>query len=227
MWHELMGIVIDNWDDMWTCRHQYEADKNKKAGAFALLIALILLPKYLKRYKDSIRRLKEATNRQLSISRQQNNHYLNVVQPQMIKALEYALAMPLPSKEIDCMEFDEKSKVISARTRQWYAEMSKRYTLCGDEGCDTWVDVIAAQAAVDTSYARYQYGVRRWERRVQLKRKLVQKAHAATMQQPTGISELFNVTTSIYSSMFQNAQSGLAGAMGNLGYGLGSIGLWF
>lgn len=222
-----MPVSIDNWDDMWDCRIQYENDKNKKAGLFALAVGLLLFPKYLAKYKKSIERLKSIANRQQSITRQQSNHYLNVVQPQMIKALEYALAMPLPSKEIDCMEFDEKSKVISARTRQWYAEMSKRYTLCGDEGCDTWVDVIAAQAAVDTSYARYQYGVRRWERRVQLKRKLVQKAHAATMQQPYGINELFNVATSIYTQIFNNAQSGLAGALGNLGYGLGTIGLWF
>lgn len=223
----MADVWVKNWHEMWDCRHEYENDKNKKAGIFALALAAILLPEYLNRYKESIRRLKEAMTRQMAISRQQNSHYLNVQQPQIIKALEYALAMPLPSKEIDCMEFDKKSKVLRNKTKQWYADMSERYDLCGEIGCNNWLDVVAAQAAVDTSYARYQYGVRRWERRVQLKRKLVQKAHAATMQQPSGINELFSITTSIYSSIFQNAQQGLAGAMGNLGYGLGTIGLWF
>ncbi len=220
-----INVDIDNWDEYFECEHAYENSKHKVSGLFALAVGALLFPKYLKKYKESIRRLTEISNRQQNIALQQQAHYLDVTHPQMIKAIESALSMPLPSKEVDCSEFSGKSEKLLAKAKDWTVQMNRRYMVCNDYGCDNELDVIAAEAAVDTGYARFQHNIRRWERRVQLKRKLVQKASAATHRTPAGINELFNNAGQIYSQIFNNAQTNLSGAVGNIGYGLGTLGI--
>jgi hypothetical protein len=102
--------------------------------------------------------------------------------------------------------------------------LNDRYRTCAVLPCDNSIESYSTQAIVDSTYSSQQYQRRRYERRLQLKRGVIQKAHASTLQAPGNVFQLFEQAASIYSTLFQNAQQNLTGATSSLGYGLGSLG---
>ena len=220
-------VEVENWDDSWDCYHNYLNDQNQSSALLAGVIGALLIPKYLDRYNEAQRRLQDLSIRQQNIGLCLKDHYINKTQPQILKSLNAVLDMEIPDTDVDCSEFDAKSKEVLASVKAWGSTYSQRYNVCAEYGCSNELDAYAAQGAVDTAYSRQQFNRRRAERRRQLKRGLLQKAHSASNQNTGPIFQLLLNASGIYSQLFQNAQTQLAGAFQSFGTGIGALGGFF
>lgn len=225
-----VDVNVNNWDglydNLWNCQHQREDDRNTKSGLLAGLVGLLFIPKYVDKYKETQRRMRDVAIRQQNLALIMKDHYLDVTHKQIAFALDKAMTMPLPSLAVDLNSHQANVAPLVERATTQHQDLMRRYAVCTEVPCNN-THVIAAygtQAIVDSAYADQQYRRRRFERRVQLKRGMVQKAHAATLQSPGNVFQLMEQAASIYSSLFQNAQQNLAGATSSLGYGLGTLG---
>ena len=222
-----IDVNITNTDDIWQCYHEYINESNNNTALAAGVIGGLLIPKYLGRYKESQRRLQDISVRQQNVALCLKDHYINKTQPQLLKSLNMAMDMEVPAITVDCSEYDDKSKQVVQSARDWGARYAMRYNICSEFGCDNELDAYGAMGAVDTAYARQQFNNRRSERRREFKRAIVQKAHAATKQNPSEMYNLFNTATQIYGQLYQNSQTQLAGALQSFGGGLGAAGGFF
>ena len=222
-----IDVNIDNTDDIWECYHNYLNDQNNASALLSGVIGALLIPSYLGRYKESQRRLQDISIRQQNVALCLKDHYINKTQPQILKSLNMALEMEIPDTDVDCSEYDDKSKAIVQSAKDWGARYAMRYNVCAEFGCDNELDAYGAMGAVDTAYARQQFNRRRQERRRQLKRGIIQKAHGASNQNPSEMFNLFNTATQIYGQLYQNSQTQLAGAFQSFGGGLGAAGGFF
>ena len=211
-------VKITNWEEYWQCEHERENEKNLWSGILLLFLNGYLISEYLSKYKNSQERLQSIARRNQSMAVRLKDHYILVDHPQKIFALEQALSIPLPTIDVACVDFD-KSGLVKAMSGQKDL-LIDRYDSCGDYGCDNSIEISGSLAMTDTSYSRIQFNRRRHERRLEFKRRMVQVAHSSTLQAPSGIFQLMNGAAEIYSTIFQNAQKNLAGAVGGFGYGL-------
>lgn len=211
-------MEIVNFDDHWKCQHKREDEKDVWSGILLVLLNGYLISKYISKYKKSQERLQEIAKRQQAMSLEIKDHYLSVIHPQKMFAISKALSMPIPSTSISCGNHDLSALGTKAEAQR--DKLIKMTTLCDQFGCDNSIALAAKMAEADTSFSRSQFLRRRKERRTELKRRIVQKAHAATFDQPQGIAQLMNGAAEIYSTIFKNAQVDLAGAVAGFGYGL-------
>ncbi len=212
-------IAINNLDEFWKCEHERQNERNQWSSLLSIGIGLWLIPKYVDKYKESQRRMRDVAIRQQNIGLILKDHYLDVTHPQIVFALDSALNLPLPDTDVNCFNADK----LVADARNFGNQLSRRYNACDEFGCDNELDAYGAMAAVNATYARRQFNQRRYERRLQIKRKAVQKAHAASVQSPSAFMQLIQNAADIYANLFQNAQTNLAGAVSSFGYGLGGL----
>lgn len=213
-------MTIDNWDDMWKCEHERRNEKNLWAGIILLALNLFLITEYVDKYKSSQARLREIAERQQAMALTLKDHYLAVTHPQKIHALSSALSMPMPSLHISCLSINEDALRDSMLEQSEI--VSRKYDFCftHNADCNQSIAIASKMGEVDSSYARVRFQARRYERRMVLKRQIVQQAHQATIQQPAGIFQLMDGASDIYSTIFTNAKQNLAGAVQGFGYGL-------
>lgn len=228
-----MGLSVDitNWSDEWDsalkpmieCQQQYENKKNKMAGIFSLAVGLLLFPKYKSKYKESARRMRDVATRQQAMSITLKDHYINVTHPQIKKAIDDAMSMPYTPLTFSSVEGSPEN--LKDRAYQEDNILNKRYC-CTSDGCEANYDISASNAIANTSNSRGQYLKRRYQRRVEVKRSFVKKAHVSTFKPAGSIFQLLDGAGSIYSNIYKNAEANLSGAVSSLGYGIGSIGTW-
>ena len=211
-------IAIENFDDLWKCEHERENKRNNASGLLMLALNAYLIDAYLDKYNESQRRLKNIAIREQRMVIRIKDHYMNVTFKQKIKAIEDALSMPIPSKTISQSDFDE-SRLVNRAIKQKDTLLNSNSS-CGDYGCDNSIYIAGKMAMADSSYSRRQYNLRRVERRTELKRRVIQRSHASSFESPQGIFQLMNSASNIYSTIFQNAQTNLSGAVSSFGYGL-------
>ena len=220
-------VEIDNWKDLWTCQHEREDKKNEWAGIIAGAVGLLLIPKYLKKYKETHRRMRDIAERSQKMSLTLKDHYIGVTHPQIVHAISSALDMPMTELGISCPLYDAKAMLRVNKSHEMGESLRRRFTCSDKSECDNSDELFGAIAATDSAYAREQFNRRRFERRMEFKRGVVEKAHSATMQSPGPIFQLLQNAAGIYSDLFSNAQTNLAGASASFGNGLGASSSFF
>lgn len=220
-----MGIptTIDNIDDFWKCEHERENEQNGWAGLILAFVGIFLITKYIDKYNKSSERSRSIARRQLDMTNTIKDHYLAVTHPQRVFSVTNSMSMPIPSISVDIADFKELD-FVSRMQKQRDSLLKDSSSFCRLQSCRNSIEIAGSIAMADSSYSRKQFNLRRFERRTELKRRIVTKSHSASMQQSQAFFQLLNTAASIYSSIMQNAQQNLTGATGMLGQGLGMMG---
>jgi hypothetical protein len=189
------------------------------------VFALLLIKKYEDEINDAHDAMKGYLDFQMDIADYYHRYYVDIVNPQELVGLCYALNMNLvpPGSSNPFADFDSLSSSAYAD-----AKHTARMMLSGScntvfPACDREFEIMAAVSGVDSGEAESQFTARRGDRVLAEKVKTILAAINYSYKNPNSILGFVNSAISIQQNLINMAATGYNGAMGLLGVGLGML----